>query len=93
VTKFKSQLDAAKNTGPAVLFLLCRVGNDQSAARSLKELNTAAGVKDLIFYGEDPIDTKLESVGGDIDTYVGVVRILFLSDSMGYTYQDRSFPI
>ncbi|KAB8079694.1 hypothetical protein BDV29DRAFT_151612 [Aspergillus leporis] len=73
VTKFKSQLDAAKNTGPAVLFLLCRVGNDQSAARSLKELNTAAGVKDLIFYGEDPIDTKLESVGGDIDTYVGVI--------------------
>jgi hypothetical protein len=37
------------------------------------ELNTAAGTKDLIFYGEDPIDNKLQSVGGDIDTYVGVV--------------------
>ncbi|KAF7590019.1 hypothetical protein BBP40_003407 [Aspergillus hancockii] len=73
VTKFKSQLDSANNTGPAVLFCLCRVGNDQSAAQSLKELNTAPGVKDLIFYGEDPIDNKLQSVGGDLDTYVGVI--------------------
>ncbi|RHZ52838.1 uncharacterized protein CDV56_106333 [Aspergillus thermomutatus] len=73
VTQFKSQLNSANNTGPAVLFCLCRVGNDQSAAQSLKELNTAPGVKDLIFYGEDPIDNKLQSVGGDIDTYVGVI--------------------
>ncbi|EPS25575.1 hypothetical protein POX_c03952 [Penicillium oxalicum] len=73
VTKFKSQLDGAKNTGPAVLFCLCRVGNDESAARSLKELNSEAGTKDLIFYGEDPIDDKLQSVGGDIDAYVGVI--------------------
>jgi hypothetical protein len=49
------------------------VGNDESAAQSLKELNTAAGTKDMIFYGEDPIDNKLQSVGGNIDTYVGVV--------------------
>jgi hypothetical protein len=49
----------ANNTGPAILFCLCRVGNDESAARSLKELNTANGTKDLIFYGEDPIDNKL----------------------------------
>lgn len=55
------------------MFCLCRVGNDESAARSLKELNTANGTKDLIFYGEDPIDNKLQGVGGDIDTYVGVV--------------------
>ncbi|KAJ5873521.1 uncharacterized protein N7473_013394 [Penicillium subrubescens] len=73
VNNFKSQLNSVNKTGPAVLFCLCRVGNDDSAAQSLKELNTAAGTKDMIFYGEDPIDNKLQSVGGNIDTYVGVI--------------------
>ncbi|KAF7712496.1 Uncharacterized protein PECH_003075 [Penicillium ucsense] len=73
VTKFKSQLDSAKNTGPAVLFCLCRVGHDDSAARSLKELNSDSGTKDLIYYGESSIDDELDSVGGDIDAYVGVI--------------------
>jgi hypothetical protein len=73
VAKFKSQLDSANNTGPAVLFCLCRVGNDQSAAQSLKELNTAPDVKDLIFYDDESIDNKLQSVDGDIDAYVGVI--------------------
>lgn len=82
----------ANNTGPAILFCLCRVGNDESAARSLKELNTANGTKDLIFYGEDPIDNKLQSVGGDIDTYVGVVWFYLSSLHVGYNNQDRLVP-
>lgn len=68
------------------------MGNDQSAAQSLKELNTAPGAKDLIFYGEDPIDNKLQSVGGDIDTYVGVVCFIFPFGNLGYADQDRLYP-
>ncbi|KKK18558.1 hypothetical protein ARAM_006262 [Aspergillus rambellii] len=73
LTNFKAQLDATNNTGPAVLFVLYRVGNDQSSEESLKELHTAPGAKDILLYNQDSIDSKLESVGGDTDIYVGTI--------------------
>ncbi|PGH14147.1 hypothetical protein AJ80_06014 [Polytolypa hystricis UAMH7299] len=73
LTDLKTKLDAAGNTGPAVLFLLCRVGNDESAAQSLEELNTDEKIKNLLFYDEESIDGKLAEVGGDIDAYVGAI--------------------
>ncbi|GIJ89328.1 hypothetical protein Asppvi_008266 [Aspergillus pseudoviridinutans] len=73
VTKFKSQLDSANATGPTILFCLCHVGNNQSAAGSLKELNTDPAIKNLILYSKDPINTKLQSIGGDSNAYVRVI--------------------
>ncbi|EAW06850.1 uncharacterized protein ACLA_085450 [Aspergillus clavatus NRRL 1] len=72
VTGFKAKVEKAA-PGPAVLFLLCRVGTDEDAAASLKVLDSTPGVKDLILYAEESIDTKLAAAGGDVDTYVGVV--------------------
>ncbi|OCK75738.1 hypothetical protein K432DRAFT_397027 [Lepidopterella palustris CBS 459.81] len=73
IAKFKSQMNYYQYDGPAVLFLICRVGNDNHAAQSLKQLKANPIIKDILFYSEDSLDLKLQQMQGNTDAYVGMV--------------------
>lgn len=80
MTYFRKALAEFKTTvqrrypGPTVLFLVCRVGSDEAAARSLKALNSDPEIRDMVMYSENQLDSKLADMNNDVDHYTGWVR-------------------
>ncbi|KAL4778187.1 hypothetical protein BJX76DRAFT_362969 [Aspergillus varians] len=72
VSQFKNYLVEQGQDGPTVLFLVCRVGSDTKAAESLRQINTTPSIQEVIFYSEDSLDLRLETLQ-DPDAYVGEV--------------------
>ncbi|KAL4912893.1 hypothetical protein BDW62DRAFT_206041 [Aspergillus aurantiobrunneus] len=72
VSQFKSYLVEQGYDGPTVLFLVCRVGNDDEAAESLRQINETPSIQEVIYYSNDSLDLKLETLQ-DPDAYVGEV--------------------
>jgi hypothetical protein len=75
IAKFKSVLHHNGYTGPAALFLVCRVGSDQKAAEALKNLNRDKTIKNMLLYSEDQLDDKLAKASGNVNEYIGWVSL------------------
>lgn len=73
IAEMKQTLEYNGYSGPASLFLICRVGSSENAARSLRSLNDIPAIRDMVFLSEDQLDTKLMSMQNDVDLYAGWV--------------------
>lgn len=73
ISLFRSVLRNNDYEGPAVLFLICRVGSDGDAAEKLKNLKKHKDIRDVILYSEDQLDSKLTEMQNNIDAYTGYV--------------------
>ncbi|KAH0566236.1 hypothetical protein GP486_000357 [Trichoglossum hirsutum] len=73
IASFKNLLNKNNYLGPAALFLICRVGGDNTAAASLMGLKHNKAIKDMVLYSEDQLDSKLSQMQGNIDEYAGWV--------------------
>ncbi|RYO83037.1 hypothetical protein DL766_005736 [Monosporascus sp. MC13-8B] len=77
IGRFKRVLRQHGYGGPAALFLICRVGNDVKAAKTLEALNDNEAINDVVLYPKDQLDLKLKETNGDVNGYIGwVVREL-----------------
>ena len=56
-----------------MVFLICRVGSDKTAAESLLLLKKNETIRDIVLYSEDKLDTKLQEAGGDVNKFAGWV--------------------
>ena len=69
----KQTLNLNGYLGPATLFLICRVGNSNSAAESLSSLKDNRDIKNMVFLSDDRLDTMLIDMQDDVDQYAGWV--------------------
>lgn len=73
IAEFKRDLNQYGYSGPAVVFLICRVGSDDQAAQSLLQLKQNEAIRDIVLYSEDKLDLKLQEAGNDVNKYAGWV--------------------
>jgi hypothetical protein len=62
-----------KAKGTAVLFLICRVGGDNTAEKSLSKLKENDSIRNMVLYSEDRLDDKLVSLQNNLNEYTGYV--------------------
>lgn len=73
ISRFKNILEDKGYKGPAVVFLICRVGGDEREAQKLQKLNENAAIKEMVLYSGDQLDSKLKALHDNIEQYTGWV--------------------
>ncbi|RYP05198.1 hypothetical protein DL764_003978 [Monosporascus ibericus] len=69
IGNFKDMLESKGNNGPAVLLLICRVGDDQNEKAKLRKLKENDNIRKMLLYSEDQLDSRLAELQHDIVKY------------------------
>jgi hypothetical protein len=71
ITSFKSTLDGSGFAGPVVILLVCRVGTDPDAEKSLMSLKTDPSIANWLYYNENSLDQRIATMTDE--AFVGTV--------------------